>query len=171
MCLLFQHNSHQNREPIICLSIIYQGLANRPFSDDVTHTWKFDYYSADHTGGQHVLWTYYALCSTGKNPTSTQVLAGKLCLGIAMCERRALFVEQRGRFQLLFIVSPCDLLSWSYYWKSPFSKCTICAYSGEQILHKWRSSPGWIQGLRELSYSRVGIVWVSVSFLKWITLH
>jgi len=85
---------------------------NRPFSDDVTHTRKFDYYSADHSwGGSMPCQMYYVLW---ENPTSTRIPACKLRLGIATHERTALFVEQRERFQLPFVATSCDLPSPRY---------------------------------------------------------
>jgi len=50
----------------------------------------------------------------GETSTSAHIPVCKLCLGIATNERPTLFVEQRERFQLPFVASPCDLFSWRY---------------------------------------------------------
>jgi len=50
----------------------------------------------------------------GENPTSTRIPAWKRHLGIAMCERTALFVEQRECFHLPFVTTSCDLPSQRY---------------------------------------------------------
>ena len=106
-------------------------VLNRPLSDDVMHMQKFGYYSVDHTwkgGGS----TFY-----GEYPTSARIPVCKLCLGIAMHERTALFVEQRECFQLPFVQPRATFPHQDTAgWKSHLSECTICAYSGEYILHK-----------------------------------
>ena len=62
-------------------------------------------------GGQHALQMYYILWG---NPTSARIPACKLYLGIATHERTARVVDQRERFQLLFVASLCNLPSWKY---------------------------------------------------------
>jgi len=57
--------------------------------------------------------TSNTLRSMGK-PNQRTLPACKLCLGIAICERPALLVEQRECFQLLFDASLCNLPSWRY---------------------------------------------------------
>jgi len=54
---------------------------------------------------------YYVLW---ENPTSARIPACKLHLGIATCERPALFVEQREHFHLPFVATSCDLPSQRY---------------------------------------------------------
>ena len=79
---------------------------NGPFSNDVMHMRKFDYYSADHAWGA----ARAVKCITlyGKNPTSARIPACELRLGIATHERTALFVEQRECFHLLFVTTSYD---------------------------------------------------------------
>jgi len=62
-------------------------------------------------GGQHALQMY---CILWWNSTSARIPVSKLCLRIATHERKALFVDQRERFQLQFVASLCNLPSWRY---------------------------------------------------------
>ena len=81
---------------------------NGPFSDDVTHMRKFDYYSVDHAwgGAAHAV---KCIVFYGKNPTSASIPACKPHLGIVTYERTALFVEQREHFRHPFVATSCDL--------------------------------------------------------------
>jgi len=57
--------------------------------------WKIDYYCMDCNWGQHALQMYYVLWGKPDHRTHFFML---LHLGIAMHERPALFVEQKGSF-------------------------------------------------------------------------
>ena len=116
---------------------------NGPFSNDVMHMRKFDYYSVDHAwGGGGAALAVKCIVFYGKNPTSARIPACKLRLGIATHERTALFVEQRECFHLPFVATSCDLpspryslleitFSFSFFFHLFLPKRTICTYPGE----------------------------------------